>query len=76
MAARRLPRFILLTLAWLPVMFAMWYVAAPFILWPAQLIAEGVLRAGFGDLVRAVEGSGATAQILTSLKPGQAIAGG
>ena len=76
MSASPLPRFILLTLAWLPVMFAVWYLAAPFILWPARLLAQGVLHAGFDELVRAVEGSGSTAQILTSLKPGQAVAGG
>jgi hypothetical protein len=75
-AASPLPRFIVLTLAWLPVMFAVWYFAAPVLLWPAQLIAEGVLKGAFGDLVRAIDAQGATVQIMSTLKPGQAVAGG
>ena len=58
-------------------MFALWYFTAPVLLWPAQLIAEGVLRGFFADLVRSVAaGQGATVQILSTLKPGQAVAGG
>jgi hypothetical protein len=71
-----LTRFVLLALAWLPVCFALWYFAAPIILWPAKLIAELLLRAGFADLVRSVESSGAIVQVVTTLKPGQATAGG
>jgi hypothetical protein len=71
-----LPRFIALTLAWLPVGFAVWYVASPVLLWPAQLIAEGVLRGPFGDLVRAVDAHGALVQVTSTLKPGQAVDGG
>lgn len=71
-----LPRFVLLVLAWLPVCFVVWYVAAPLLLYPALLAAEGTLRAGFGSLVRAVGSDGATAVVLTTLKPGQATAGG
>ena len=62
--------------AWLPVTFAVWYFAAPLILWPATLLAELVARAGFGDLVRRVEQNGAVVTFATSLKAGQAIAGG
>lgn len=71
-----LPRFVLLTLAWLPVAFAVWYFVAPIILLPAKLIAEAVLRFGFADLVHSVESSGAIVQVVTTLKPGQAVAGG
>ena len=66
----------LLTLAWLPVMFAVWYVTAPIVLWPAAFLAELVLRGGFGDLVRSVDVQGATVQVTSTLKPGQAVAGG
>jgi hypothetical protein len=75
-APRSLPRFVLLTLAWLPAAFAVWYVAAPVLLWPAQLAAELVLGGGFADLFRGFESDGATFRALTSLKPGQAVAGG
>lgn len=74
--ASPLPRFIALVLAWLPVTFVVWYFVAPILLYPALALAEGVLRAGFGDLVRTVGSDGATAQIITSLKPGQATGRG
>ena len=48
-----LARFVLAVLAWLPVTFAVWYFAAPVILWPATLLTELVARVGFGDLVSA-----------------------
>src|SRR5437899_10371208 len=71
-----LARFILAVLAWLPAAFAIWYFAAPILLWPAALLAEVVGRTGFADLVRAVEQTGAVVTFTTTLKPGQAIAGG
>ena len=71
-----LARFVLAVLAWLPATFAVWYFAAPVILWPAVLLAELVARVGFPDLVRAVEQSAAVVSFTTWLKPGQAIAGG
>ena len=71
-----LARFILAVLAWLPATFAIWYFAAPILLWPAALIAEVVGRTGFADLVRTVEQTGAVVTFTTTLKPGQAIAGG
>lgn len=76
MSRAPLPRFVVATLAWLPVMFAIWYMTAPVLLWPAELIAEGVLRGFFADLVRSVDGQGASVQIVSTLKPGQAAAGG
>jgi len=71
-----LARFILAVLAWLPAAFAVWYFAAPILLWPAALLSDWVARLGFPDLVRAVEQTGASVAFLTTLKPGQAVAGG
>jgi hypothetical protein len=71
-----LGRFVLIVLAWLPLTFAVWYFAAPILLWPAALVSDWVARLGFADLVRAVEQTGASVAFTTTLKPGQAIAGG
>jgi hypothetical protein len=71
-----LARFILAVLAWLPATFAIWYFAAPILLWPAALLAELVGRTGFANIVRTVEQAGVIVTFTTSLKPGQAIAGG
>ena len=71
-----LPRFVALTLAWLPIAFAVWYLGAPILLWPAKLVAEAVLRGAFADLVTAVDAQGAVVSVITTLKPGQAVAGG
>jgi len=71
-----LTRFILLALAWLPVSFAIWYFAAPILLWPAKLVIDLVARTGFGDLVRSVDLAGATVAFTTTLRPGSAQAGG
>jgi hypothetical protein len=69
-----LARFVVRVVAWLPVAFAVWYFAAPALVWPARLLVELFARAGFGDLVRAVEQSGATLTFATSLRPGTATA--
>src|SRR5437763_14120720 len=71
-----LTRFILIVLAWLPATFAIWYFAAPILLWRAALLSDGVMRIGFADLVRAVEQTGASVAFTTTLKPGQSVAGG
>lgn len=71
-----LARFVLAVLAWLPVTFAVWYFAAPIILWPAALLSELCARVGFPDLVRAVEQHAAVVAFTTSLKPGETVAGG
>ncbi len=73
---RPLFRFILATLAWLPVTFALWYVLAPALLLPAELIVHGVGAAFLGDLVRSVEAHGAVLSFVTTLRPGEARAGG
>jgi hypothetical protein len=69
---RPLPRFIVVVLAWLPATFAVWYFAAPVLLWPAKLTAEAVVRTQFADLVRTVEQHGAIFTFATTLQPGQA----
>ena|SRR5688572_114464 len=71
-----LPRFVVLTLAWLPVAFGVWYLAAPLLFWPAKLLAEAVLRGGFADIVRSIDANGAVVTVVTTLKPGQVVAGG
>lgn len=70
-----LARFVLVTLAWLPLCFAAWYLAAPALIFVARLLAE-VAVLPFGELVRAIEQSGSTLVFVSSLKPGQAVAGG
>jgi hypothetical protein len=72
----RLSAFVLAVLAWLPISFAVWYFAAPLILWPAALIVEGISRVAFADLVRSVEQVGASLTFNTSLRPGTGAAGG
>ncbi len=76
MRDRPLVRFVVLVLVWLPVTFAAWYVLAPVILWPAQLLATAIARGGFGDIVSSVEAHGATLSFVTTLKPGRADAAG
>ncbi len=71
-----LPRFVLRVLAWLPPAFALWYVLAPVLLWPAQWLATIVARGAFPDLVRAVEAHGAVVSFVTTLRPGTADGGG
>jgi hypothetical protein len=68
------PRFVVRVLAWLPLAFAVWYFAAPVLLWPAKLAVDLVVRIGLADLVRAVEQAGTTWTFATTLKPGQATA--
>jgi len=69
-----LARFVIKTLAWLPLTFAVWYFTAPVLLWPARLLVELVVQLGFSDLVRSIEQSGAVYTFTTTLKPGQASA--
>lgn len=73
---RPLVRFVVVVLAWLPLAFGAWWLLAPIILWPAQLLVTVVARIGFGDLVTNVEAHGSTLSFLTTLKPGRAEAGG
>jgi hypothetical protein len=66
-------RFVMKTLAWLPLAFAVWYFAAPVLLWPAMLLVELVARTGFGDLVRSIDQTGGIYTFTTTLKAGQAL---
>jgi len=71
-----LARFVLATLAWLPVAFVVWYFAAPALMAPVHALCVAVAKLGFADLVRAVEQSGSTITFATTLRPGQAAGGG
>ena len=69
-------RFVLRTVAFLPPAFAVWYFAAPLLLWPAVLLARAATALALAELVRAVEQSGATATFVTTLGAGAAAAKG
>jgi hypothetical protein len=71
-----LGRFVVTVLIWLPITFALWYIASPILLWPAALLSEAIARMGFGDLVRAADWHGATLSFITTLRPGGEKAGG
>jgi hypothetical protein len=75
-AHSRLGGLIARVFAWLPVAFAIWYFAAPVLLWPAAFLAEAVARMGLADLVRAVEQARAELTFATTLKAGSAAAQG
>jgi hypothetical protein len=63
-----LPRFVLRVVAWLPLTFALWYLAAPLLVWPDALLAELFTRSAF-DWVKGVEQAGPLITFITSLKP-------
>jgi hypothetical protein len=66
-----LARFVLRVVAWLPLTFAVWYLAAPLLVWPVELLAELVTRSAF-DWVKTVEQTGPLITFVTSLKPAEA----
>jgi hypothetical protein len=74
MRVNSLARFVLRVIAWLPLTFAIWYLAAPLLVWPVAIVAEVVTRSAFGDLVRSVEQHGALLTFVTSLEIPQGIA--
>ena len=61
-------RFALRTLGWLPVAFAVWYVAAPVILYPVTLIVRAAAYTTMRALVGGVEQSRAIVTFVTTLK--------
>jgi hypothetical protein len=65
-----LPRFVLRVIAWLPLTFAVWYLAAPLLVWPVALLAELFTRSSF-DWVNSVEQMGPLITFVTSLKPAE-----
>jgi hypothetical protein len=73
---RPLGRFVARVLAWLPLAFVVWYFAAPLLLWPADLVLRGLAHAGFGEIITGIEQNAATFVFATSLRPGEALAGG
>ena len=66
-----LPRFVLRVVAWLPLTFAVWYLAAPLLVWPVALLTELITRSTF-DWVKNVEQMGSLVTFVTSLKPDDA----
>jgi hypothetical protein len=71
-ATRPLVRFIVRVVAWLPPAFAVWYFAAPVLMWPAFLLVQLIASMGLSDLVRSVDQSGAVFTFATTLKSGAA----
>jgi hypothetical protein len=71
-----LPRFVVATLGFLPLTFALWYFAGPLFTWPVKLIVEVVARAGFADIVKSVEQQASVITFVTSLRPGSAQGAG
>ncbi len=69
-------RFVLVTLAWLPLAFAVWYVLAPVILFPVEAIVRGLVAAFFRDLVNTIESQGGVLSFVTTLRPGESRSGG
>jgi hypothetical protein len=65
-----LPRFIVVTLGFLPVTFAIWYFAGPLVTWPVRILCDAVSGAAFADIVRAVEQHGSVVTFVTALRPG------
>jgi hypothetical protein len=62
--------FIAKVFAWLPVTFAVWWLAAPVLLWPAMLIVELISRWALPDIVEGIERVHAVLTFVTTLKPG------
>jgi hypothetical protein len=60
--------FTLRALAWLPAAFAVWYFAAPVLLFPVVLLLRAIARIGFADIVQSVEQSLAVATFVTTLR--------
>mgnify|MGYP006286489419 CR=1 FL=1 len=66
--------FVARVIAWLAPAFAIWYLAAPLLLWPVRLLAQGVVQLAFPSVVRSIEQSGAVCTFTTTLKPGAVLA--
>ncbi len=69
-------RFVCITLAWLPLAFAVWYVLAPIILFPAEALVRGLVHAFFRGLVTSIESHGGVLSFVTTLRPGESRGGG
>jgi len=71
-----LPRFVLATLGFLPMTFALWYFAGPLFTWPVRLICDLLAHTALADLVRSVEQHASVITFVTSLRPGSADGAG
>ncbi|MCL2871759.1 MAG: hypothetical protein FWF41_02065 [Betaproteobacteria bacterium] len=67
-------RFVLITFAWLPLMFVIWYFAAPILIFPAKLLAQAFTQLAFDDLVKHITMESRNLIFWTSLRPGEAMA--
>jgi hypothetical protein len=67
-----LARFVLWVIAWLPITFAVWYVAAPLLMWPTTWVVRAVVAPAFPDLVASVAQSRAIIVFASTLHPGTA----
>jgi hypothetical protein len=72
----RLSAFVLAVLAWLPITFAVWYFAAPLLLWPSVAAMQGVAAVAFRGLVKDIEQYASSVTFTTWLRPGTGGAGG
>jgi hypothetical protein len=66
-------RFVLIVFAWLPLMFALWYFAAPILIFPVKLLAQAFTQLAFGDLVKQILMESRDLVFMTSLRPGEAM---
>jgi hypothetical protein len=64
-----LGRFVLRVAAWLPLAFAVWYLAGPIFAWPIALLTSVATKIGLVDLVHSVEQQGHLITIVSTLKP-------
>jgi hypothetical protein len=71
-----LPRFVVATLAFLPLTFALWYFAGPLFTVPVELIVDAAARVALPDIVRSVEQHASVITFITSLRPGSAAGAG
>lgn len=62
-----LGKFFLATLLWLPVCFALWYLAAAYLTWPAVWLSEQWLTLFWPDIVRGTEGMGRHLHFVTQI---------
>jgi hypothetical protein len=65
-------RFIIIVFAWLPVMFALWYLAAPILMLPVKWLTQLFTHVAFPDLVRQIIFAARELEFVTTLHPGEA----
>ncbi len=65
-------RFVLIVFAWLPLMFALWYLAAPILMLPVKWLAQLLAYIAFPDLVYQILFVAREFEFVTTLRPGEA----